>query len=332
MTELTSQQWDQFLENYPEAHLLQTSRWGKLKSGFNWNPVYIRSEEAGAQVLFRELPLGFSLAYLPKGPIGQNWEALWPEIDRVCRKRRAIFLQVEPDAMEPADPRLLEAFKGFRPSLGTVQPRRTILIDLRGTEEDWLERMKQKTRYNIRLAERKEIVIRKSENLAAFQHLMEITGDRDGFGVHSQEYYQAAFDLFTPDDSCALMVAEFQEKPLAALMAFQHGKRAWYLFGASSNEERNRMPTYLLQWETMRWAASKGCLEYDLWGVPDAEEADLEAQFSDRSDGLWGVYRFKRGFGGSIVRAAGSWDRVYQPVLYNLYRSWMGRKKESANS
>lgn len=81
------------------------------------------------------------------------------------------------------------------------------------------------------------------------------------------------------------------------------------------------MPAYLLQWEAIRWAKAHGCTEYDLWGVPDVDEGKLETYFSERSDGLWGVYRFKRGFGGELRRAAGPWDRIYQPLLYQLY-SW----------
>jgi len=108
-------------------------------------------------------------------------------------------------------------------------------------------------------------------------------------------------------------------------MVFSNGTRAWYLYGASSNEERNRMPTYLLQWEAMRWAKESGCKEYDFWGVPDAEHDELEADFKQRHDGLWGVYRFKRGFGGDLRRGAGPWDRVYNPLLYTFYRWWMSR-------
>jgi lipid II:glycine glycyltransferase (peptidoglycan interpeptide bridge formation enzyme) len=110
-------------------------------------------------------------------------------------------------------------------------------------------------------------------------------------------------------------------------MVFRRGARAWYFYGASSEAERSRMPAYLVQWEAMRWAIRHGCREYDLWGVPDADEAQLEAQFTERSDGLWGVYRFKRGFGGQLVRSAGAWDRVYLPPLYALYRVWLGRRQ-----
>jgi lipid II:glycine glycyltransferase (peptidoglycan interpeptide bridge formation enzyme) len=114
-------------------------------------------------------------------------------------------------------------------------------------------------------------------------------------------------------------MAEYDGRPLAALMTFALGETAAYLYGASSEDERQRMPAYLLQWEAMRWAREKGCVEYDLWGVPDEDEETLEAEFSARSDGLWGVYRFKRGFGGRLVRWAGAFDSVLIPPLYRLF-------------
>jgi lipid II:glycine glycyltransferase (peptidoglycan interpeptide bridge formation enzyme) len=80
------------------------------------------------------------------------------------------------------------------------------------------------------------------------------------------------------------------------------------------------MPTYAVQWAAMQWAKARGCTTYDLWGVPDFPEAALEKQFTERSDGLWGVYRFKRGFGGELRRTVGSADRVYNKMLYRLYR------------
>src|SRR5512136_2397738 len=98
MTILDAAGWDQFLSGYPQAHLLQTSAWGELKAGFGWRPERVTAGHTGAQILFRRLPLGFSLAYLPKGPLGTDWRALWPLVDRLCKERRAILLKVEPDA------------------------------------------------------------------------------------------------------------------------------------------------------------------------------------------------------------------------------------------
>lgn len=321
MPELTPAAWDAFLTRHPQAHLLQTTAWGELKTEFGWRTARLAAGEAGAQVLFRPLPLGFTIAYLPKGPLGAPWQALWPELDRLCRRNRAIFLEIEPDLWE-SDPGHASHFPPplFRPSPHPIQPPRTLVIDLQDSEEALLARMKQKTRYNIRLAQKKGIVVRLSGDLAVFNTLIEETGARDAFSVHSPAYYRSAYERFHPHGACEMLVAEFEGQPLAALMIFTRGKRAWYFYGASSNEERSRMPTYLLQWEAIRWARRVGATEYDLWGVPDAGEETLETQFTTRADGLWGVYRFKRGFGGELRRASGPWDRVYLPPLYTLYR------------
>jgi len=120
---------------------------------------------------------------------------------------------------------------------------------------------------------------------------------------------------------------KYEGKPLAALFVARNGNRAYYLYGASTDEERNRMPTYLLQWEAMKWAKAHGCGEYDLWGVPDEDEATLEANFESRHDGLWGVYRFKRGFGGELKRAAQALDRVYNPLVYWAYLRFIGNRE-----
>jgi lipid II:glycine glycyltransferase (peptidoglycan interpeptide bridge formation enzyme) len=204
----------------------------------------------------------------------------------------------------------------------TIQPPRTLLVDLDGSEEVVLSRMKQKTRYNIKLAQKKGVVVHPSADLDAFYRLMRITGQRDEFGVHSLDYYSHAYELFHARGDCELFLAEYQSELLAGLMVFTHGRRAWYLYGASGIDHRDRMPTYLLQWEAMRWARGRGCTEYDLWGVPDSSEETLEAYFTQRNEGLWGVYRFKRGFGGRLVRAVGPFDRVYYPLLYKLYLAW----------
>jgi peptidoglycan pentaglycine glycine transferase (the first glycine) len=319
MAELSGEQWEDFISAFPDVHILQTRVWGDLKSRFGWEPVRVFNARAGAQVLFKVLPLGLRIAYLPKGPVGTECEGLWEEIDQICRRKNAIMLKVEPDDDENGK------YSGSRPygfveSGSSVQPRRTIVLDLEGSEDEWLSRMKPKTRYNIRLAEKKGIVVNSWNDIDKFHQLMVATGDRDGFGVHSKEYYQAAHDLFAARGACELLVAEYDRVPLAALMVFAWGSRSWYLYGASTNIERNRMPTYLLQWRAMQWAAQKGCKAYDLWGVPDFSEEILEKQFEKHSDGLWGVYRFKRGFGGTVIRSAATWERVYRPVIHQIYR------------
>jgi len=334
MQHLTPQAWDRFIEVHPQAHILQSSLWGALKSAFGWKPHFVQQNEMGALILFRRLPLGLSVGYIPRGPVGEcAWADFWPEVDALCHQERAIFLRVEPDVWEPVSTEFFQThLPGFVQSEQTVQPPRTIIIDLLGDEEQLLMAMKSKTRYNIRLAQRKDVVVRKSEDIRAFHRMMLTTGERDAFGVHSLDYYQRAYNCFAPHGACVLLVAEYQGQPLAALMAFAYGDTAWYFYGASTNEERNRMPTYLLQWEAMRWAKNKGCQAYDLWGVPDHPERELEDDFLDRSDGLWGVYRFKRGFGGELKRTIGAWDRIYQPLLYKAYQLWTGRRQPPAGA
>ncbi len=344
MPVITATEWEAYLDEHPEAHLLQTVAWGSLKADFGWTPAYVmnstcphdaaepastgKHEEkscSGAQVLFRKLPFGLSLAYIPKGPVGdrQTWPGLWHEVDDLCRGRRAVFLKVEPDLWEETIQGQSDDIPdGFIPSEQDIQPKRTLVIDITGTEEQVLARMKQKTRYNIRLALKKEIVVRPSGDLATFHRLMRATGSRDGFSVHSLAYYRRAYELFHPKGECELLLAEYHGKPVAAVMVFARGQRAWYFYGASTDEHRDRMPTYLLQWEGMRWARAQGCTTYDLWGVPDADEHILEAGFIERSNGLWGIYRFKRGFGGLLKRALGPWDRIYRPVFYQFYLIW----------
>jgi lipid II:glycine glycyltransferase (peptidoglycan interpeptide bridge formation enzyme) len=320
--------WNKFLENHPNAHLLQMGEWGELKKNFGWKPVRIINNEVGAQILFRRLPLGLTIGYMPKlvmsDELQETRNEFWREVDSACRQNHAIFLKVEPDSWESSS---LVTHPLFLVSLHNIQPPRTIVISIKDNEETILAKMKPKCRYNIRLAEKKGVTIRTWDDIPAFHEMMTVTGGRDNFGVHSLEYYQRAYELFHSKGTCELLVAEYEGKPLASLMVFANGKRAWYVYGASNDHERNRMPTYLLQWEAIRWAKARGSEEYDLWGVPDENEETLEANFESRHDGLWGVYRFKRGFGGEVKRSAQALDRVYNPLLYWLYTKYIGNRE-----
>jgi len=321
--------WNQFLSTYPNTHLLQTGEWGELKSDFGWKPVRIVSGDKGAQILFRTLPLGFTIGYIPKLAFRNRHstfsQEFLREIDSVCRQNRAIFLKLEPDLWN--DQKSDTWSLTLETSPHNIQPPRTIIIDIKDSEEGILARMKQKTRYNIRLAEKKGVTVRPWDDIESFHKMMLLTGGRDGFGVHSREYYQRAYELLHPKQMGELLLAEYDAKPLAALFVARNGNRAYYLYGASTDEERNRMPTYLLQWEAIKWAKARGCAEYDLWGVPDEEEPSLEAHFETRHDGLWGVYRFKRGFGGELKRAIQAMDRVYNPLLHWAYLRFIGNRE-----
>ena len=330
---LDSPSWDELLQSYPEAHLLQTSSWAAFKEAFGWSAVRVQAEHCAAQILLRRLPLGLSIAYLPKGPLGTQWQELWLHVDTLCRNHHAIFLQVEPDLFEPLPEEVrTQWLAGFSLKEHTIQPRRTIVIDLQPTEEQILASMKQKTRYNIRLAQRHGVLVRPSADLEGFYRMMQTTAQRDGFALHKAEYYRRAYDIFEPQDQVVLLEAVLDQKSLAYLMAFRQHERAWYFYGASDDEHRNLMPTYLLQWEAMRWAKANGAKLYDLWGIPDADEETLEEQFTQRSDGLWGVYRFKRGFGGQVRRSAPAFIRVYNPLFYRAYKLMQSRRESEAHA
>jgi len=331
--------WDSFVTAHPRAHLLQTSAWGDLKAAFGWTPVRVGLAEnngslfAGVQLLFRRLPyhLG-TLAYAPYGPL-VNWadaaqvHALMAEVDRVAKQHRAAFLKIEPGfGLEGVD----VAAYGFRPSPQTIQPPRTVVLDISGDDDTILSRMNQGTRRNIRKGEKFEVEIGYGtrEDVAVFNALLAETGSRDEFGVHTPDYYERAYDLFVPQGRAALILGSYAGQPLAGVMVFALGDQAWYLYGASSDRERQRMASYGVQWAGIQWAKSTGAKTYDMYGVPDADPETLEAQFETRDDGLWGVYRFKRGWGGTVIRSVGAWDRVYNRLIYEAYRRVIGQRAD----
>lgn len=350
--------WDAFVERRADGHALQTSAWAMLKSRFGWSAGRVAVLEgnrvvAGASVLFRRLPLGLAtLAYVPKGPL-IDWDnplhvsALWEGLDALCRDRHAFALKLEPDLVDDErrttndkgrlpPPNLCPSSFVLRPS-SPIQPRRTILLDLTKTEEELLAGMNQSTRRNIRLAARRGVVVREGtpDDLPTFYSLMQTTGERDRFGIHSFDYYRAAFELFVPRGWARLFVAEVHEAglepvPAAAIMVLALGHKAWYMYGASGNEHRERKPNHALQWEAIRWAKSRGCTTYDLWGIPDEDQVALESKFQDEDSGLWGVYRFKRGFGGRVVRYVGALDRVYNTWVYRVFLFALQRRGDTA--
>lgn len=320
MNLINKKTWDEFFPKIENPHILQTFEWGELKSQFGWTPIRFEHNGLVVQILMRMLPFGFKVAYIPKGKINTGDIDFWKLIDEFCISKKAIYLKYEPDSFicEGDLNQVDDNFIVAKP----IQPKSTIEIDLQGSESDWFDRMKQKTRYNIKLAIKKGIQIEKTDDVSTFYQLMQDTSKRDNFGVHSKKYYQLVFDLFSPSNKVALLIAKFEQTPLAGLMIFRSGDRSWYFYGASNNLERNRMPTYLLQFEAMKWAKSLGAKSYDLWGIPDDEEEILERDFNSRSDGLWGVYRFKRGFGGIIKKASPAYDRVYNPILYKMINAF----------
>ncbi|MCD6290999.1 MAG: peptidoglycan bridge formation glycyltransferase FemA/FemB family protein [Anaerolineae bacterium] len=329
--------WDAFIARRQDAHILQHRLWGELKARFGWQVHRVglaRDGEivAGAQILLRRLPWGQRLAYIPKGPL-VDWgrpdqlRVIHQALEAVGRRLRAAFLLVEPDLPDGSQAVEMLMAMGWRPAERSIQPRSTILVDLAGAEDELLARMKSKWRYNIRLAARRGVTVRSGtrDDLPAVYALMRETARRDGFAVHAAEYYAAAYDLFAPTGQAVWLLAEREGQLLAAIVVFAHGERAWYFWGASANKGRRHMPNHALQWAAMRWARARGCRVYDLWGIPDevGQSPDAYVTPSERHDGLWGVYRFKQGFGGRVVRSVGAWERPLSPAGYALYRLGM---------
>jgi lipid II:glycine glycyltransferase (peptidoglycan interpeptide bridge formation enzyme) len=326
-------EWNRFVARDPSFALLQSWEWGTFKEKMGWK-VYriavLNHEEmhAAAQVLVRSFLGGrMSMIYVPRGPLGdwlneEVFTALWSELDRIARDHRAIFLRLEPASpFKPAHATTLNRY-GFRTSTYTNQPRATITIDLTPEADEILARMQQKTRYNIRYAQKKGLTVQEGgyEDLPAFYRLMQITARRGGFPPRTLEYYQAEWEALAANHQIRLFLGSYKGNVIAANVSAIFGQKAAYLHGASSGEHSNLQPNSLLMWKAIEWAKANHCSLFDLWGIPDEvgqaawEGRDLPE--TDRLDGLWGVYRFKRGFSHSIVYYLGAYDYVYSPALY----------------
>ncbi len=333
----TPEQWDSYVKKQQRAHVLQLSAWGALKAAYGWRAVRIGVAQdgalvGGAQLLFRPLPFRLgTMAYLPMGPYIETGyeEVIWRAIDQTAKAHGAAFLKWEPGIYKEDKP-LYERLS-FRSSPQTVQPPRTIMIDISDDDDTILARMNQGTRRKIRQSLKKGVRYWEAtkDELARFTNMMQVTGKRNAFGVHEASYYTLAYELFVPDYA-ALIMAEHEGDDLAGIMVFAVGDTAWYLYGASSNVKRNLMAAYGVQWQAIQWAKARGCRYYDMWGVPDYDYDQLEAEFQNRNDGLWGVYGFKRGWGGDVVRSEGAWDKVYNPLIYTAYRTALWARQRRA--
>lgn len=297
---------------------MQSSVWGELKSRFGWSVHRLALERAdtiiaGAQMLIRPLPLGWRFAYVPRGPVAEPSDShtLTMLLDALChaaKTRDAFALKIEPNWLETTK-HPLDTLR-VAPS---IQPRVTFHLDLTRDLDTILAQMKPKWRYNIRLAERKGVTVRAgtADDLATFYRLLQITSARDRFAIHSRAYYQTAFELFTAREWARLFVAEYAGEPLAMIFVTALGNEAIYLYGASSNAHRERMPNHALHWAAIQWAKARGCTRYDLWGLGATTDADAREAH--------GLYQFKQGFGGQLVRYLQARDVIFARWQYALY-------------
>jgi lipid II:glycine glycyltransferase (peptidoglycan interpeptide bridge formation enzyme) len=328
----------------PTFGLLQSWEWGDFKEKLGWMVFRIAAVErghivAGAQMLMKSLPLGSaSVAYIPRGPLG-NWLAedigprLLTELHRVARRHGAVFLKIEPPlANDPALARRVREI-GFRLAGNSNQPRATIILNLDQDLDAILKRMRQKNRQYIRAAEREGITVRagRQEDLPAFTDLMERTSQREHLPSRIREYYEHEWRIFSEKKQAVLLMAFRQDRLLAVRALFCFGKNAAEFHAGSSDEARHFHPNYLLVWEGIKWAKERGCSTYDFWGIPDdiceTPPGRRDPVPLDRTDGLWGVYRFKSGFCSDVSCYLGSYDHVYRPVAYALVMNAVARKK-----
>ena len=326
-------EWNCFVNEHRQGHFLQSWGWGELKSTSGWYPLRLALWDtscnqivAAVQVLRRTAPyvplqVGY-LAYVPKGPV-LDWsnEALcdtfFVQLHAYLRRDGAIALRLEPSQEADRDVVLNRLVQQNMRTTQAVQPVRTIILDITPDETTLLAQMKEKWRYNVRLAGRRGVTVRVAETIEdvqAWYRLLEMTGERDQFGIHTLTYYIQVWRTFTPDDTVRLLLAEFNGQLLAGIFVSVFARQAIYLYGASSNEQRQLMPNYLLQWEAIRWAKSRRSCSYDFWGIPETEAED---------EAMAGVYRFKRGWGGRVVQFPGCYEHIYRPLIMRIAEKFL---------
>jgi lipid II:glycine glycyltransferase (peptidoglycan interpeptide bridge formation enzyme) len=292
---------------------------------------------AAAQLLTRPIPrTPWRFSYVSKGPALNYADSdlanqILGDLEHHAKTAQALFIKIDPDVPrqygDPTEgPGEAEATgqatvdllsrRGWHFSAEQIQFRNTIVMDVGAEEAELLARMKAKWRYNIRLAGRREVVVRtgSTSDLAEFYRMYAQTARRDGFLIRPAAYYLDLWHHFLAASQAELLLAEVEGQPVAGLILFYFGQKAWYMYGASTGQHRNLMPNHLLQWQAICRAKSLGCQTYDMWGAPESFEP---------SDRMWGVYRFKRGFGGRVVQGLGAFDYPVQPALYGLFATAM---------
>jgi peptidoglycan pentaglycine glycine transferase (the first glycine) len=354
------QTWNELIAPLPLAHLLQTWEWAQVKTKFGWQAMpFVWTDEpnashqplAAAIILKRGIPVGgfakkMCVLYVPKGPL-MDWDnavirqRVLGNLQAFAKRQGAIFIKIDPDvALGTGIPGRDDAVEmntgqevrsdllqwGWRFSQDQIQFRNTVLINLSPPEDKLLAGMKQKTRYNIHLAQKKGVTVRIGtvDDLPQLYRMYAETSVRDGFLIREESYYQTVWQKFmsNPPSPFSIqpfsepLIAEVEGQAVGAVSLFYFAGQAIYLFGMSRDEHREKMPNHLLQWEAIRRAKVLGCKTYNLWGAPN--------EFVE-SDGLWGVFRFKEGLGGYVLRTIGAWDFTPSPMSYKLYTEILPR-------
>lgn len=320
---------NQFLEEN-EASLLQTLDWGKFQEavGRKFFCLVVKDNNkliGSALILKHFLPFGRSYYYCPKGPVVnyqisinnyQNvLELLVKKIKELAQKEKVIFLKIEPEWLKD-DQEKIQVLKnlGFKKARKEIQPKDTLILDITKSADDLLSQMHYKTRYNIRLSQRKGVIVRQTIDLKdseIFYQLLKKTSRRDQFRLHPKEYYQKQLAILGQKGLVKLFLAEFNQKVIAGILVSFCNNKATYLHGAFDFKYRTLMAPHLLQWEAILEAKRRNFQYYDFWGIAPSE--------AGKNHPWQGVTRFKRGFGGEEINYIGPWDYVFSPFWYKLY-------------
>ncbi len=336
----TREQWNDWLQEAPGGgHIYQSYEWGEFKRTIGWRPIRLVLERQGAivgagQFLAWNTPgVPGCLLYCTKGPWlpwddEQAVRTFFAGVRTVARRENAHTVKIEPEVLEKqAGVKAVLADIGFEKFRWDLQFKTTMLVDLTPSEEELLAAMKSKTRYNTRLGAKKGVRIVEDNSMEAreeFHTMMELTAQRDGFFKRPHDYLFACWQAMYDADRAHLFLAVHEGQMLAGILVFTFGHKYWYTVGASTDEKRNLMPTYQLQWEVMRWAKEQGITFYDMVAIPNPENLNEE-------DSMYGLYRFKAGFGGRVAEFVGcldlpvaslraaAWNRI-EPLYYRAYK------------
>ncbi|GAC1471359.1 MAG: hypothetical protein PVSMB5_19910 [Ktedonobacteraceae bacterium] len=323
--------WNDFVAASQYCNIMQSYEWGELVASIGAEEVMRvgvvdDGERLCAAMLIQiaRVPgLKQVYFYVPRGPIIDDPSSpaltvLLNFIRAEARKRHAFMLKLEPGVSAGAQEWLHDLKRrGFRVNPNHMNVRNEWVLDIRPDEKTLLANMKEKWRYNIRLAARKGVTVRRGSGQAdidTFYRLYQTTSERDFFAIHPKSFYESVLRLFADGERAALFLAEYEGQTISATITLTLGKWSWYMYGASANEQREKMPNHLLQWTAIQWARAQGCHYYNFRGIPEILEEGQE---------MWGIYVFKRGFGGYDMHALETHDLAYNPILYRLYRSWL---------
>ena len=325
LTPKQQNQWDQ--KNTPDLPLQQTTLWGKFQESLGRKVYFLtlgKNSKVTAQglVVKHPLPLGNSYLYIPRGPIldqshqnYQTFQKFLRLLEPIAKKEGAIFVRFDP-AINKESQFGKDLIANYKNASGAIhQPENTLILDLTPNEETLLQEMKSKTRYNIRLAKRKGVVIKQAtseKDINEFLKINQETAKRDKFQVHENQYYHDLLKFFKDTDpKIKLFLAQYQGKTIAAIIVAFFNQTAIYLHGASANEYRNLMAPHLLQWTAIKIAKKLGFKQYDFWGIAP----------NDQPNHPWsGITRFKKGFGGKEINYVPVREFVYQPFWYHLMK------------